>query len=290
MTSHIFLALGMWDEVIAANVKALQVGKAFATHRKHPAGGCGHYQTWLMYGDLQERRAADALTALAVCRDTAAAALPANASAAYDPDNSAVGSYVYMRLMQVVETGRREPMERLTWSGPGYAAPDFFDAYGNAVSALRADDLTGLKAANDKLAERRPAMLAQLAAEGDSALADRESVDVIVDQMKAVARIRSGDSEGGLAALRKTAEAEAAMPMEFGPPMVALPSWELLGEELLRAQKPADAAKAFRNALARAPGRTKSLEGLLKSEQLAGDTAAAAATKLELARYPRGGK
>ena len=78
------------------------------------------------------------------------------------------------------------------------------------------------------------------------------SVDVIVDQMNAVAQIRAGDQEGGLIALRKAADAESAMTMEFGPPLIALPSWELLGEELLRAQKSADAALAFRN---RAPLR-----------------------------------
>ncbi len=102
-----------------------------------------------------------------------------------------------------------------------------------------------------------------------------------------MARIRAGDKDGGMAALRRAAEAENGMSMEFGPPTVALPSWELLGEELLRAQQPAEAARAFRNALARAPGRTRSLQGLLKSEDLLGDKAAAVATQAELVRYRR---
>ena len=290
MTSHIFLALGMWDEVIAANVKAITVGNSFAAQRKRSIRGCGHYITFLNYAELQERRDAEALAGLMACRTTAAAELSAGAPGSYDPDNSAVGSYVYMRLMRVIETGRRETAERLTWQGPNYAAPDFFDSYGDAVAALRADDLTRLRAANAALMARRPAVLAELAAENDAALADRESVNVIVDEMAAVAQIRAGDSEGGLIALRKAADAESAMPMAFGPPMVALPCWELLGEELLRAGKPADAVKAFHTALARAPGRTQSLEGLLKSEELTGDVQAAAATRLELSRYPRGTK
>jgi hypothetical protein len=288
MTSHIFLAMGMWDEVIAANVQALRVGKTLAAQRKRPFGGCGHYDTWLMYAELQERRDADALAALAACRQSAAAALAAPSPTTYDPDHSAIGSYAYMRLLQVAETGRVEPEERLVWSGLGYASPDFFDAYGDAVAALRADDTPRLQTAAAKLAERRPAVLAQMTADRNTARADRESVDIIVDQMAAVARIRAGDSDGGLLALRKAAEIESAMPMEFGPPMVAAPSWELLGEELLRAQKPAEAATAFRAALARAPGRTRSLQGLLKSEELSGDGEAAAVTRLQLKRYPRG--
>ena len=288
MTSHIFLALGLWDEVIAANVNAIRVGATFTLQHSHATGGCGHYKTWLMYGELQERRDAAALAGLLACRETALGSLAAHKPASYDPDNSPVSSYVYMRLLQVVETGRREPAERLSWSGPGYAAPDFFDAYGDAVAALRAEDLPRLQAAAARLAELRPPLRAQLVAEGDVARADRESLDVIVEQMAAVARIRAGDRESGLSALRKAAESEAAMPMEFGPPMIALPSWELLGEELLRAQQPADAAQAFRNALARAPGRTRSLQGLVKSAELSGNAAAAAAAKIELARYPRG--
>ena len=290
MTSHIFLALGMWDEVIAANQQAISVGRNLASQQGHHGGDCGHYRTWLMYADLQERRDADAQAALAACRVTAAAALPIQRPVNYDPDHSAIGSYVYMRLLNVVETGRQESAERLAWSGPGAAVLDFFDAYGDAVAALHADDLAALQASAAKLGERRPAVLIELEAEGDQARADRESVNVIVDEMAAAAKIRGGDRDGGLTALRQTATAESAMPMEFGPPMVALPGWELLGEELLRAQRPAEAAQAFGNALARAPGRTRSLEGLLRSEELSGEAAAAAATRVELARYPRGAR
>ncbi len=142
MTSHIFLALGMWDEVIDANVRAIAVGQALRARGGKAAKGCGHYFTWLMYADLQERRDADALAMLAACRAEAAASLAAPGPAGFDPDASAVGAYAYMRLMEGVETGRREPMRRLDWSGPGYAAPDFFDAYGDAVAALHTDDLS----------------------------------------------------------------------------------------------------------------------------------------------------
>ena len=286
MTSHIFLALGMWDDVITANLQAIAAGNAYTSHHGHAPKGCGHYPTWLMYGYLQEGRSAAAVDMIAVCRQSATA-LPATTPASFDPDRSAISSYVYMRLLQVVETGNASPIESLNGSSSGNESPAFFAAYADAVTALRIGDLPQLNAAVATLAQRQVPLLSQLAAGGDEARTDRESVNVIVNQMSAVARIRSGDTEGGLVSLRKAADAESAMAMEFGPPMVALPSWELLGEELLRAQKPADAERAFRNALARAPGRTRSLRGLLQSEQLTGDTAGAAATQLELARYPR---
>src|SRR4029079_3062127 len=54
MTSHIFVALGQWDDVIAANARAMAVVNA---QRKAAGRGelrCGHYPSWLVYGDLQQ--------------------------------------------------------------------------------------------------------------------------------------------------------------------------------------------------------------------------------------------
>ena len=46
------------------------------------------------------------------------------------------------------------------------------------------------------------------------------------------------------------------MPLEFGPPAIQKPSWELLGDELLALGRNAEAEQAYQAALARAPGRT----------------------------------
>jgi tetratricopeptide (TPR) repeat protein len=290
MTSHIFIALGMWDEVIAANQNAWRVGNALNASRGRPPTACGHGITWLTYGYLQEGRDANAAKVLAGCRVAAMAGLAAARSAGSDPDRSAVGSFVFMRLLQTVETGQQDSAEALTFPAAGYEWPTFNDAYGDAVAALRTNDIQRLKTAAARLAALAPAVHAELTAEGDDNRADRESIEVMVNEIAAAAQIRAGDVEPGLAALHKAAESESDMPMEFGPPAVALPAGELLGEELLRAGKPADAAAAFRNALSRAPGRTRSLEGLARSAELAGDASAAAKARTELARYPRGGE
>ncbi|HWE99160.1 MAG TPA: hypothetical protein VG248_05135 [Caulobacteraceae bacterium] len=287
MTSHIFLALGMWDEVIKANTAALAAGDSIRAGARSPGSRCGHYFTWLAYADLQERRDSDASALLGACRITAEAQLTGPSHPGFDPDRSGVASYVFMRLMQAVETGRWDPEERLALPDAGFEAPRFFDAYGDAVAAYRARDPAAMKVALARLQAAATPLLAQMSAQGDTRTADLESVKVIVGQMDAAGRILAGDQAGGLAALRAVATGEGAIPMEFGPPSVALPTFELLGEELLRAQRPADAADAFRSALARAPGRTRSLEGLLTSEQRSGDQTAAAATQAELARYRR---
>jgi hypothetical protein len=107
---------------------------------------------------------------------------------------------------------------------------------------------------------------------------------VIQQQIDALLLLREGKKDAGLDALRKAADAESAMPMEFGPPYVEKPSWELLGDELLKAGLAAEAEKAYGNALGRAPGRTASLRGLLQAQTTLGHTEAAALTKAQLDR------
>jgi tetratricopeptide (TPR) repeat protein len=60
MTTHIFLALGMWDEVVSQN--ELASGRDRATWTPH------HYTHWLGYGYLQQGRYRDALQHLELMR------------------------------------------------------------------------------------------------------------------------------------------------------------------------------------------------------------------------------
>jgi hypothetical protein len=276
MTSHIFIALGMWDETIAANEAAIRAETAHDLAAGRTPNGCGHYANWLFYADLQERRDAEAQAGLAACRVSALT------------NKRDLGEYEGMRVMWVVDTGRWDPADAQPPAGPPGAELIFMDAYGEAVAALRRGDTAALEAASARLTAATPAFTAEVAADPTASRSDRESPGLMSAQIAAVARLRGGDLGGGLAALRKVAEAETDLPMEFGPPVVALPTWELLGDELLRARRPADAVPAYKAALARAPGRTRALRGLAESQRQAGDPAGAAVTEAELGKYRRG--
>src|SRR6266436_2206745 len=68
MTSHIFLALGMWREVVQANIAAMaDVDRVRKAAGKGPAG-CGHYASWLGYAHLQLGQLDKARSAIASCR------------------------------------------------------------------------------------------------------------------------------------------------------------------------------------------------------------------------------
>src|SRR6267143_6976787 len=59
MTSHIFLALGMWDDVVKANETAMVVVNQLRQKAGKPPLKCGHYNEWLEYGYMQQSRVAD---------------------------------------------------------------------------------------------------------------------------------------------------------------------------------------------------------------------------------------
>jgi len=70
----------------------------------------------------------------------------------------------------------------------------------------------------------------------------------------------------GLALLERAAGVEDSLPVEFGPPSVVKPSWELLGLLRQRTGDSAGARAAYRRALELAPGRLRSVEGLARLE------------------------
>ncbi len=61
MPSHIYFALGMWDEGAAMNVRSYEAAKTRTDARGEPLNGHGwHALTWLHYAYLQQGRYADA--------------------------------------------------------------------------------------------------------------------------------------------------------------------------------------------------------------------------------------
>jgi Tfp pilus assembly protein PilF len=89
-----------------------------------------------------------------------------------------------------------------------------------------------------------------------------------------VASLR-GDNERALALAKEAASAEDGMTFEFGPPSVAKPAHELLGELLLKGGNAAEARGEFERSLAHAPERALSLLGLARAAAKAGDRPAA---------------
>lgn len=250
MISHIFHALADWEASEEANILAdAVVDRQRAAAGRGPAH-CGHYNEWLVYALLQQGK--DASERVGLCRVEAD---PADAEGRnYGP----VRSYSVMAAWQAVDTGLWP--EPLSEGANEFLLPRITLTH---VAALQhRDDAARVADALAAMRRDATAFAPTLAANAPDDRTTMPWVERAIAQVEAIGMLAAGDREAGLAALRAAAEAESALPVVFGPPAIAKPSWELLGEELLAVGRSEEAAEAFRRSLAFAPGRKLSLEGL----------------------------
>ena len=284
MTSHIFVALGLWDDVIAANNQAISVVTRHRADQGHGPKTCGHYVTWLHYAYLQERRLDEARQELDACRRMTLEIL--SRPGPLPADDSFLTDYSEMRVFHSLETGKWDAADPFVVPKGPYAGPRFTQSYGEALLAA-GGDLKTFHTAAARLRERQKDYLAEIEQKKETDPSNRQRAEILVRQIEALELIREGKKDEGIARLRKEAETEGTMALEFGPPFVEKPTFELLGDELLALGRNAEAEQAYQSALARAPGRTRSLQGLLRAEQALGKTAAAEQTLATLQRYVR---
>ncbi|HUP61274.1 MAG TPA: hypothetical protein VNA69_12725 [Thermoanaerobaculia bacterium] len=270
MTSHIFIAMGMWDEVIDANRRAIDVVNREREAKGKPRAECGHYPTWLHYGYLQQARADDARRALDACRASAFTET-FRAGSAMDTKRSRVEGYLAMRAYHIAGGGSLTAADAVAIpEGEEYAEARFTFAYGDALAAGSRGDADALKSAVAHMRAQTKSVLASIAKQETAANpAARIAVEVMLQEAEALELIAMGRRAEALPLLESAASAERSMPLEFGPPVIPKPAAELLAEQLAAAGRAADAAAAYELVLARTPGRTVAVEGLRRLQTAA---------------------
>lgn len=244
MTTHIFLALGLWDDVVVQNEIAAGPRNAWAPN---------HYTQWLGYGYLQQGRYRDAWHFLELMHENMNKARRGRADLAL------------MRAEYVVNTEQwNSPSLQWEIDLSGVRARDAaVDAFVAGLSAYKRGDRAG--------AER---VLTELAA------IDRDRVPAVGRPLDPVPTILKKELEAVLrqdiTLLRQAAALEDAMPAEYGPPADVKPPHELLGEMLLQVGRPREAQREFARQLRLSPKRALALLGLGRAAVAAGDRAAAA--------------
>lgn len=263
MTTHIFVAMGMWDDVVSQNIVA-------AGH-DHDQWQAGHYTAWLGYGYAQQGRMDEARRHL----ETVRANFHRTARRGEDP------SLLSMRAQYLINSERwTDPVATWQLEAPGAGVvARAMDAFTSAYAAI--------KTGNRLRAERFLAELVQLQKRTavDDAYSGNLSVPQILErQIRALVMLEGGKRTEALALLHEAARLEDAIPLEFGPPDVVKPTHELLGEVLLGFGEAAAAQREFARALAQAPGRARSLLGLGRAALAAGDSAVARKALADLNR------
>jgi tetratricopeptide (TPR) repeat protein len=293
MTSHIFLSLGMWDNVVKANETAMAVVNKERQKAGKPPGMCGHINEWLEYGYLQLGRVTDARRVLEGCRQAAEKAAaasdaksPAHATMSgmtmtgMTPAMMTLDSYAEMRAHFLIDTQLWND-DAVRWTLPAGDYPfaqTVFD-YTNAIGALRRGDLAGAREAALRVESGEQHFIEWMKQQkmGDSMIPMFSEAALIYNgELRAQISAAEGKTQEAVTELQRIAAKEHAMPLEFGPPNIEKPTDELLGELLLQLHRPAEARDSFQAALARTPGRRLVLEDLARTEK---EIAAAAAAK-----------
>ena len=258
MISHIYLALGRWDEVERANMIADRVVDAQRASQGRPATSCGHYNEWLAYSLDQQGK--DSQPLVDACRSEALATLgSAEDRTVLGAGRNMFNNWSGIAVRHGVDTGRWPDWSAIP-TGEAAAAGRFELAYGRLLAARR--DAAPAALALGELHRLHSKIVAALPRERPDDHQSAPWLDRAVAQGEAIVALARGEQEKGLSLLKAAAEAESALPPPFGPPVLAKPSWELLGDELLALGRKPEAAAAYRLALAAAPNRRSSVEGL----------------------------
>ncbi len=286
MTSHIFLALGMWDEVVYANENAVRVVNARRKETGKPPSACGHYNSWLLYGYLQQGRTERAKALLAGCREAAAGSTletHQHGIQMLDPDNSVLGSFVQMWARFILDTEDWED-EIAGWKIPFTEElnPQITYHWMAGLRAIRRGEVEKAEKELETLHDLRTKLNLYYIENKEADRSYLQRAEILEMQLRGMLLIAAEKATEGIDLLQQTALTEESLPMAFGPPFIDKPTRELLGEELLDLHRPKEAIAAFEAALERAPDRTASLRGLAKAELVSGNKEQAAEIQAKL--------
>jgi predicted Zn-dependent protease len=281
MPTHIFIQHGMWNEVAHQNVRAFNVGRDLFEPGDTP-GDMAHSGDWGQYGFLQLGDYEGARERIRVFEELAAATK--------HPRLNGVIALTKARYIIETEEWKVQPVADTASDETVFA---------NGVSAVRTGDMATAQSMLAILAKKAPASTSSAAgAHADHAPTPPpaaggnpdagKSVRIMHGELAALIAEARGNRDQAIALLQDATRIEESMRPPNGAADPVKPSHELLGEVLLRAGKPADAAKAFEVTLLRMPNRARSLHGAAQAYAAAGDRERAAERTATLRSFWKG--
>jgi hypothetical protein len=257
MPSHIYVLLGMWPETIKGNLVAAEAEK----QRGNPDDRM-HAIDYLVYGYLQQAQDAEAKRIV----DEARGIMSDLAAKNYNS-----GRPTAHFAMAAIEA--RWTMERNRWSDAAAIDPrpnrfphtEAMIYFARAIGAARTGNAARAKADVDRLVELREALLQNK----DAYWA--EQVEIQRRGAAAWLARAEGKPDEALVLMRGAAELEDSTEKHNITPGPIATARELLGDMLLEMNQPAQAVREYEVSLNRAPNRFKTLHGVARASELAGD-------------------
>jgi len=258
MPSHIYVRVGRWEDVVAANRRSAEAGRRFEEQQGMPGlwDQHAHALDYLVYGYLQ---LGDSTAAYAIVRETAGVT-------AVVPANSLTTDYALAAIPA------RYALERGDWAAaavlsvrpaPAWRAAEAVTHFARAIGGARVGRPEQTSAEVDTLEQ----LEATLAAQGG--LQAYWSGQVKIQRLAATAWAAwaAGDTATALREAAAAADLEDATEKHPVTPGPVLPARELYADLLLEAARPVEAREQYQAVLARQPGRARAIAGAARAGQ-----------------------
>ena len=270
MPSHIFLPLGMWDEMVSSNERAWAASRAETKRHNSPTWyNDWHSLNWLQYAYLQLGRWKDARALI----DTARVLTRGVMKAAEDPDAAFAVEQLAFRYGAETGNWKEFPSASTTidWSdstaSPRARSMAAASLYQRAtVELLTREDTVPAHAASGRIRSVAPRLADLL---DESVLQRNENCGSAVQKLQDIQANARVDRYSSMT------------------PGFARNVEEELGGALIAANRPVEAVGVYLRSLADRPGRAASLVGLARAQAASGDIEGARKTNDQLTRMWR---
>jgi tetratricopeptide (TPR) repeat protein len=262
MPSHIFVRLGLWNETIASNWKSYRAGADYAKAMNQPGAPEElHALDYAVYGYLQHGQ------------DSAARAAVAEGRKVQTNSRALVAGYNRTAMAARVPLERGDWMAAAEFPAPTDSVPPIATALAKFTRAIGSARSGRAEAAVPEI-KALDSITSALAEKGEPYWS--RVVAIKRDVAESWVRLAAGDTAGALALAKAAADSEEVTDKHPVTPAELLPAMELQGDMLLSAGRYEEARAAYRATLLRERNRARSLFGMARAAELAGDRKAAA--------------
>ena len=274
MPSHIYVAMGMWDEVVSSNEASYQasLNRMDRKDLNNDARGYHSYH-WLLYGYLQQGRIEDA-------RDLIE---DMEVYVEEMPSERARTHLIYLKSTFLAETDLwDDPVARIPVDMEGLNIADqALEFFVQGMYEYAKKNISGMDTIMDQffqriqieeLSKEEASITVCGSASGRTATqTDLNQAMTMLWELRAVQAQLKDDAENAERYILKAIELESNTTYSYGPPDIVKPSHELYAEWLLENLRYDAALDYFSRQLERSPNRTRTLQGKLKAAEAIGD-------------------
>jgi tetratricopeptide (TPR) repeat protein len=271
MPSHIYVAMGMWDEVIASNVNSYQASLNRMERKKLDNDARGyHAYHWLEYGLLQKGKFEDAKKMV----------LEMQKFVSEKPSRRARVHLVFLKGTYLVESDE--------WDGEIASIPvDVADLnltirsqyqFQEGMKAYKREDMAVLdsiiKSMENEIqkasfvATNDNARLCSGATRGDLTNTDIVEAKIRRHQLQALSADLRSDAVMAESHFTTSIELQQSISYSYGPPHIQKPTRELYADWLLQQNRKEEAREQYTLSLDSGPKRRLALQGIKTSEQI----------------------